>query len=305
MTIMIRLTLLFTLFYHPLFCQEIAITFDDAPLGNSQAMTGIQRTDKLLRELKSNDVKQVAFFVITGNIDSVGLERLQRYSNAGHLLANHTHSHRGIRDLGLAAYLNDIKKADSILRAMHGFVPWFRYPFLDEGRTIAHRDSIRMTVAKLGLFNGYVTVDNYDWYLNRLYNNALMAGKKPDMKKFKSLYIDHIWKSILYYDNIAKKILGRSPKHILLLHENDLSATFIGDLIKHLRAHNWKIITPLEAYTDPIANQIPNVLFNNQGRIGAIAYEKGMKPKDLVQESEDEEFLEKLVEELKVFREKM
>jgi peptidoglycan-N-acetylglucosamine deacetylase len=227
---------------------------------------------------------------------------LKRYVQAGHLLANHTHSHTPVRQIGLRQYLEDIKKADNILRTKSGFMPWFRYPFLDEGRTIAHRDSIRTTMKELGLTNGYVTVDNYDWYLNRLYNNALKAGKKVDILALKSLYIDHIWKSILYYDDIAKKTLNRSPKHVLLLHENDLSAMFIGDLIKHIRSNNWKIISPTEAYTDPIAAQIPDVLFNNQGRIGAIAFEKGMKPKDLVQESEDEQFLEKLVQDGKVFR---
>jgi peptidoglycan-N-acetylglucosamine deacetylase len=300
---MIKIVLLLTLIsYQSLFSQEIAITFDDAPMGDSPAMTGSVRTHKLLAELKSNDVPQVAFFVITRNIDSIGDIRLSAYVQAGHLLANHTHSHRPIRQIGLAEYLRDIKQANNILRAKPGFVPLFRYPFLDEGRTIPHRDSIRSTLSELALTNGYVTIDNYDWYLNRLYNESVRAGKKTDVEKLKSLYIEHIWNSILYYDDIAKKTLNRSPKHVLLLHENDLSAMFIGDLIKHLRANNWKIISPLEAYTDPIATQIPNVLFNNQGRIGAIAFEKGMKPRDLVQPSEDEEFLEKLVDERKVFR---
>jgi peptidoglycan-N-acetylglucosamine deacetylase len=300
---MIKIVLLLILFsYQSLFSQEIAITFDDAPMGDSPTMTGLVRTHKLLAELKSNDVAQVVFFVITGNIDSIGDIRLNAYVQAGHLLANHTHSHSPIRQMGLPEYLGDIKKANNILRARPGFVPLFRYPFLDEGRTIPHRDSIRSTIAELGLTNGYVTIDNYDWYLNRIYNNSLRAGKKADTEKLKSLYIDHIWKSILYYDDIAKKTLNRSPKHVLLLHENDLSAMFIGDLVKHLRTNNWRIISPLDAYTDPIAAQAPNVLFNNQGRIGAIAFEKGIKPRDLVQQSEDEEFLEKLVEEWKVFR---
>ena len=70
---------------------------------------------------------------------------------------------------------------------------------------------------------------------------------------------------------MAKEVLGRSPKHVLLLHENDLAALFIKDLIKHIRESGGKIISPAEAYKDPIADFIPNVLMNNQGRIAAIA----------------------------------
>jgi hypothetical protein len=41
-------------------------------------------------------------------------------------------------------------------------------------------------------------------------------------------------------------------------------ALFLGDLIQHLEDKGWKIISSEEAYTDPIAKEIPDVLFNNQ-----------------------------------------
>lgn len=113
------------------------------------------------------------------------------------------------------------------------------------------------------------------------------------------MYVDHIWESIQFYNNIALKNLGRSPKHVLLLHENDLAALFIDDLVKHLRTNGWKIITPEEAYTDPIAQIIPDVLLNGQGRVAAIAKEKGyIGP--FVQDAEDEEFLDKQFVTLKI-----
>jgi hypothetical protein len=67
MTVVIKIALLLLFSSAELFCQEIAITFDDAPIADSPAMTGIQRTNRLLGELQSGNVKQVAFFVITGN----------------------------------------------------------------------------------------------------------------------------------------------------------------------------------------------------------------------------------------------
>jgi hypothetical protein len=69
---------------------------------------------------------------------------------------------------------------------------------------------------------------------------------------------------------------GRSPKHVLLLHEMDITALFVGDLADSLRAKGWDIISPEKAYTDDIASyQTQSVLKNNPGRVGEIARDKG------------------------------
>ncbi|MBT1703354.1 polysaccharide deacetylase family protein [Chryseosolibacter indicus] len=285
-----------------LHAQQIALTFDDAPTPDGLLYQGEVRTARIIDHLRKHNVKEVAFFVITSNINASGQERLRKYTDEGFLLANHTHTHQPIKSLGTPKYIEDIIKADSILRPVKGFAPWFRYPFLDEGRSRPARDSIRDALKKLELQNGYVTIDNYDWFLNALLQEAIQKKQRIDTVKLREVYIDHIWQSIVFYDNIAKKQLTRSPKHVLLLHENDLSALFLGDLITHLKKKRWKIISPTDAYKDPLASHVPDVLFNGQGRVGAIAYEKKVPAKDLVQESEDEDYLRKLVEEKGVFK---
>lgn len=287
---------------HFVFAQEIAITFDDAPLGDGQYYTGTQRTYVLIEKLKKSNAPQAVFFTTTSHIrDEVANKRLEAYVQAGHLLANHSHSHQRIDRIGTAQYIEDIRKADHILRSMPGFKPWYRYPFLDEGKTIAARDSIRQALTEMGYTNGYVTIDNYDWYINSLLQQALKDKKKVNFKALRQLYLDHIWNSIQFYNNMALQNLGRSPKHVLLLHENDLAALFIGDLINYLHAKGWKIISLTEAYMDPISTHIPDVLLNGQGRIAAIAKEKGYKG-PFVQISEDEEFLNKRFIDLKIAR---
>lgn len=281
--------------------QEIAITFDDAPTHDSPALKGDARTRLIIEHLKSNNVDQAAFFVLTNNINAESQKRLSQYSRAGHLLANHSHTHLWIHEVGTEKYIQDVAKADSVLSPYPSYKKWFRYPYLNEGRTIGSRDSIRVALKELNLINGYVTIDNYDWYLNNLLQQAVKNHKKVNESKLRAIYIDHIYSSVLFYDNIAQQHLGRSPKHVLLLHENDLAALFLGDLIRHLRQKGWKIITPEEAYEDPIARQVPDVMFNGQGRVAAIAREKGIPARDLVQLSEDEAYLESLVKEEKVF----
>ena len=97
---------------------------------------------------------------------------------------------------------------------------------------------------------------------------------------------------ITFYDEIAQKALGRSPKHVLLLHENDLAAFFLIDLIQHIRDQNWTIISSLDPFSDPISQIEPDTLFNGQGRVAALAHALGMEKRDLVHETGDEVYLD-------------
>lgn len=246
--------------------------------------------------------RRFAFFVVSKNITRDNEARLTRYTEAGHLLANHSHSHFGIHHAGTRKYIRDIGKADSVLSSFPGYVKWFRYPYLDEGRSVPARDSVREALKAMDLSNGYVTIDNYDWYLNHMYVQAKVQNKSIDEDRLREVYLEHICNSMLFYDAIARKHLGRSPRHVLLLHENDLAARFLGDLIDLIREKGWKIISPGEAYQDPISLALPDVLFNGQGRVAAIAREKGVPARELVQASEDEIFLEELFEKRKVIK---
>jgi peptidoglycan/xylan/chitin deacetylase (PgdA/CDA1 family) len=296
------LILLQLIFSFVISAQEIALTFDDAPRSDGLLYTGLKRSEILLKKLDQYNVPQVAFFANSNKLDAVGELRLKMYGQAGHIIANHSHSHPQISDIGVENYIADIKKGHEELSEFPEFRPWFRFPYLNEGRDEETRDQIREALDEMGYINGYVTVDNYDWYLEFMYQQALKENKKINYDLLKDLYIEHIWESIQFYQNIALKALGRSPKHVLLLHENDLAALYLDDLISFLRGEGWLIISPEEAYEDPIADQIPDVLMNNQGRVAAIAREKGVAGRDLVQASEDEQYLEAYFAKKKVFR---
>ena len=284
------------------FAGEIALTFDDVPKSGSQLMSGSERTDLLIENLKKVGVKQVMLFALTKSIDENSESRIYSYIRAGHLIANHSYSHFWTDKVSASEYISDISKAHSILKNYQNFVLFYRHPFLDEGKTKETRDAIRAYLAQSGYSNGYVTVDNYDWYMDTLYQKAVREGKTVDYDKLKTIYIEELWDSIQFYDEIAKEELGRSPKHILLLHENDLAAMFIDDLVKFLEEKGWSIISPLEAYKDPISKVIPDTLFNNQGRIAAIAAQNGRRKSELINENEDEEYLDKLFKEQGVFK---
>ncbi len=86
---------------------QIAITFDDAPTPAESSAAGLQRTQRLLDQLRRAGVDQALFFVTTKHINSESIERLHRYSNAGHILGNHSHDHQSANELPVNKVLLD------------------------------------------------------------------------------------------------------------------------------------------------------------------------------------------------------
>ncbi|HWH22523.1 MAG TPA: polysaccharide deacetylase family protein, partial [Allosphingosinicella sp.] len=238
--------------------KRIAITFDDVPRAPGGFMTPEERTELLIQALSQAKIQQAAFVVTTGNLDKPfgrgGEERIAAYAAAGHVIGNHSHSHRRLSQTPAAEYVADIDRAQAWLRNKPGYRPWFRFPFLDEGgKDMARRDAVRAALAKRGLRNAYVTVDNYDWHLEALAAQATREGKVMNLEALRRLYVDVLVDTANFYDRMAVETLGRSPAHVLLLHETDIAALFIGELASALRANGWQIITADEAYRDPIA----------------------------------------------------
>lgn len=277
--------------------REIALTFDDAPTGNGAFFSGAERSQRLLEALVDVYVDGTLFFVATANIQrsgTEGIQRLQNYAKAGHFLASHSHQHLSLNTTPPSVYLADLDESLAALESFDSVLPFFRFPFLHEGRTLEYRDPVREGLDKRGLKNGYVTIDNYDWYMDNLTKEAARAGHAIDMDVLRSVYIDVLIQAIEFYDAVAQNYLKRSPRHILLLHENDLAALFIDDLVIELRQRGWVTISAPEAYTDPIASHQPKTFFLNQGRVAAIANERGAPAKELIHPAEDEEYLRRL-----------
>lgn len=261
--------------------KRIALSFDDVPRQPGAFLTPDQRTQGILSGLAAAGVKQAVFFVTTGNLDKPegkgGEERVMMYTGAGHLIANHSHGHRRLSQIPVKDYLEDVDRAAAWLRNRPGSRPWFRFPFLDEGRADkAKRDALRAGLARRGLTNGYVTADGADWNMESLTIAARDAGKHMDMKALRELYVETMVGAANFYDGLARRTLGRSPAHMLLLHETDLAALFLPALAEALRKDGWEIITADEAYADPIARAAPDTPSAQGTRIEAMAWEKGL-----------------------------
>lgn len=261
--------------------KRIALTFDDVPRQPGAFMTPDQRNRKLIAALRRARVRQAAFFVNPGNIDAPGRGdgegHIRAYVAAGHVIADHSFTHPHLGALAADEYLANIDRAEAWLKRQPGRRPWFRFPFLDEGgRDKAKRDAVRAGLAERGLRNGYVTVDGSDWNIEALAVAAVRAHKKIDMRALKDLYVETMVQAADYYDGLARRTLGRSPAHVLLLHETDIAALFIPDLVKALRRDGWRIVTADEAFSDPISTAMPDVPSAQGTLTEALAWEKGL-----------------------------
>jgi peptidoglycan/xylan/chitin deacetylase (PgdA/CDA1 family) len=259
--------------------KRIAITFDDTPRGAGAFLTLEERGPKLIAALEAAGVRQAAFFINPCRIQSDRDGALVRaYETAGHVIADHTCTHPGLSRVSAEFYLADIDQSQAWLRGRPTYRPWFRFPFLDEGGSDAAKaQAVRDGLAARGLINGYVTADGYDWNMERLTIEAKRAGRTIDMARLRDLYVETHVGAAEFADALALRATGRHPAQVLLLHETDLAALFLPDMVAGLRKAGWIIVTADEAFDDPIARRTPQVDFANGTRIQMLAWEKGLE----------------------------
>ncbi len=281
--------------------KRIALSFDDVPRFQGSFMTPDERTIALIAALKAAGVTQAAFFVTSGNLEQDygknGEARIRAYVDAGHVIANHSFSHTHLSDSTIADYIADLDKTETWLAGRAGRRPWYRFPYLDEGHDIERRDAVRAALKERGLANGYVTADFYDWAIDDLARKAIADKREIDLRKLGDFYAETAVQAADFYDRIARATLGRSPVHVMLMHETDLNALFLEDMVAALRADGWQIVPIDEAYRDPIAQSEPDTLVLGGGRVSALAVVAGRRPSEVFYERNDEAVLARLFEE--------
>ncbi|WP_245228562.1 polysaccharide deacetylase family protein [Pontixanthobacter sp. CEM42] len=257
--------------------KRIALTFDDIPRHLGAFYDDDDKRAAHIIEALGDT--QAAFFLNPDKNDERrgAEERIARYVAAGHVIANHTATHPQLRDTDTADYLADIDVAAEWMRDREGFRPWFRFPFLDEGgKDKIKRDAIRAGLIERGLTNGYVTVDASDWFYEQAAIDAKKAGRTINMDALGELYVESHIQSAEFTHGLSLKALGRAPAQVMLLHETDLAALYLDDLIAALKANGWTIVTADEAFADPIAQIHTDVPYAQGTLIESIAWERGL-----------------------------
>jgi len=271
---------------------QFAITMDDFNWRNAVKLTAAERNKSILNVLQSNSIK-AALFVVGRNIDNdEGKQLLWPWDKAGHLIGNHTYSHRNYAssDTVVADYLQDILRAEELLKQFPRFQKYFRFPALKEGETAAKRDAMRVSLAQHGYRVGHVTIDNSDWAIDQRLTARLKKDPNADIKPYRDFYMEHMWARAEYYDALARRTLGRPVKHTVLMHFNLLNGLFLNDLIAMFKSKGWQPIDAEEAFTDPVFLAKPKILPAGESIVWSLAKEKGTIAKSLRYPAEDGEY---------------
>ncbi|HEX5888884.1 MAG TPA: polysaccharide deacetylase family protein [Pyrinomonadaceae bacterium] len=256
---------------------QFSITMDDFFWQNALKLSGAQRNQAILETLGKHKTK-AALFVIGRNIEEdEGKQLLTAWDRAGHLIANHTYSHRNLNapDADVKAYQDDILRAEALLKDFPRYAKYLRFPMLKEGDTVAKRDAMRAFLAQHNYRNGHVTIDGSDWYIEQRMTSRLETDRAANLKPYRDFYLEHMWERAQYYDKLSQRVLGYQPKHTVLVHFNLLNALFLDDLIVMLKSKGWQPIDAEEAFTDPVFASKPNVIPAGESLIWSLAKEKG------------------------------
>lgn len=275
-----------------LFADQISITIDDPGIQSLKNYSSTQINDKILLALKNHQLKAL-FFVCGKRVDnSEGKKMLEAMTKAGHLLGNHSYSHLNFNSsaVTLEIFKEDLNKNIQFLSKFKNISPYFRFPMLKEGETAEKREGFREELQKKGLINGQVTIDTSDWFISDHLATKVNDGMK-DFTRFKNFYFDHVLDRIKYYDSLGKQLGFKNIKHTLLIHHNLLNAYFLDELLKKLKEEGHTLISPIDAYADPIFLRTPHTLPAGESLIWALAKESGKFEKELRYPGEDGEYL--------------
>ena len=212
---------------------------------------------------------------------------LKRWSDAGHIVANHTYSHFSYHETSFETFSCDILRGEAVIKDFRNFQKYFRFPFLKEGDTMEKRDKMREFLKTNGYRNGYVTIDASDWYVNNRMLERLKNEPKADVNLYKDFYLEHLWERANYYEELSKKVLGRSVNHTLLLHHNVINGLFLEDVMQMFEKKGWKLINAQEAFTDSVFSAEPKTVPAGESVIWALAKESKKFERELRYPGED------------------
>ncbi len=245
----------------PAHAQSVAFTFDDGPrLAATPRLSPQQRNQALLDALASHQVK-AALFVTSGNgaNQPQGLALAQAWGAAGHAIGNHSVSHPDLHSAAvtLAQYQQELLDCDKIISALPGYQKWFRFTYLREGNTPQKRDGMRAFLSAHGYRNAQVSLDTSDWRLDAKLVEVLARDAQADIAPIRQAYLAHVRQRALAYRDLSRKLQGRDIAQVILLHHNLINALWLGDVIAQFKEMGWSIVTPEQAFRDPVYALMP------------------------------------------------
>ncbi|CAN7150181.1 polysaccharide deacetylase family protein [Massilia sp. LjRoot122] len=268
-----------------LHAQSVALSFDDGPtLAATPRLTPQARNEAMLAALAKHKVK-AALFVTAANgaVKPEGLALARAWGGQGHVVANHTMTHPDLNKATttLAQYQQEVLDCDRIVSALPGYQKWFRFTYLREGNTPEKSEGMRAFLREQGYRNAYVTLDTSDWRLNDKLVEVLEKNPKADLEPIRQAYLSHIRQRALAYRALSQRLQGRDIPQMMLMHHNLINALWLDDVIRQFKEMGWTIVTPAEAFADPVYQLEPQRKVPGQSLLISMGRSLGLTTQDI------------------------
>lgn len=254
--------------------KRLAITMDDFSLGFNIRLNPREHNERILAALAKHNHKAAGF--VTGRfVDSAfGNEIVQSWSDAGHLIGNHTYSHMNSSDEPAADIKLDILKNHKLLSKYAAYEKIFRFPYLAEGGSLEKISDYRAFMREHGFQNAAVTIDTIDWFTAGRMESRLKADDKADLEPYRKYYVTAVVTLAEHFQNLAERIGYPNIPHSMLMHHNILNALFLDDVLVALENKGWSLVDAKEAFEHPIYKLEPLTPVRSRSVLSVLAQEQ-------------------------------
>jgi peptidoglycan-N-acetylglucosamine deacetylase len=235
--------------------KQVAVTLDDLPFARYFEVSLIDQRrimTKFLSVLERHGICSLGFAVGSWVASPQEEALLDAFVARGHLVGNHSYMHSSFGEMTIEQFEADLLRAhETISRWVQGRY-FYRFPYLRLGPS-ADRKVQAYRVLQKHCYNYVpVTIDLEDWRMDAEYNAALAVGDERRATAIGRQYIDYLMERAKFFEDLARRKLGRSPQHLLLLHLNRLNADTLEEFFDRSRSEGWHFIHPEEALADPM-----------------------------------------------------
>lgn len=240
--------------------RTVAFTLDDLPIARGRDLAMMREvTARLLGQLADQGIPAIGFvnerkLAVPGE-EAARAALLEEWLIAGLDLGNHTYSHPSLYRTALEEYEADVIRGEevtSMLLAKRGQrLQYFRHPMLNTGPDLETKSAFERFLAERGYRVAPVTIDNDDYVYALAYDNATTTADSTLMARIGHDYIRYMDEIFGFYEGFSRRLLGREPAQILLLHANRLNADYLDEIAHLLRSRGYRFVSLDEALDDP------------------------------------------------------
>jgi len=251
---------------------KVALTIDDLPTWPHspypKGYTSENITNKIIQALDKTKISEVYAFSnswpLTKNPTTSQI--FDKWTQAGHHVGNHTHSHPSLNKVSAEEYITEINLAEKLLE------PWlkkapsklFRYTQNLWGNTEEKLVKVKNHIISSGYSIAEMTSLFHEWVWNNAYISCLHSNDTKGIEFLKDSFLDFSVAQLKYDQSEAAKWFGHEVLGIIIVHNVPFFVEVVDDLLLRLITEGVEFIPLEEAMVDPIYDYAASVVSGSE-----------------------------------------